>query len=233
MDLTLNGRLLVYLDFIVETAFRIPGGFASLSAATCWFTKSNAHTKQAEHRKATQTSQRLNRQQAHKVKESVHEDTTTCDMRVFPIISRSVLWQVWHQGCSVRDVLSNQGGSNSQVLPCLPWPLIAPKAGYVAEHSAYHHGSLDSNITNHDLNGDKVLSLLWWVATFDLLISYLCYRCSTSHLILFPGVFFWRWSLLVLCWVEKATVKAVSGWNKNDFSKLPFFTAKPKSPKSA
>ena len=67
-----------------------------------------------------------------------------------------------------------QGGSNSQVLPCLPWPLIAPKAGYVAEHSAYHHGSLDSNITNHDLNGDKFWSLLWWVATFDLLRSYFC-----------------------------------------------------------
>lgn len=115
MDLTLNGRLL-NVTFILP-AYRWSSIFWS-SAATCWFTKSNAHSKQAEHRKATQTSQRLNRQQAQKVKESLHEDTTTCDICVFPIISLADLF------CHRSDIkvaqfaMSStiQGGSNSTSL---------------------------------------------------------------------------------------------------------------------
>ena len=169
------------------------------------------------------------------MKESLHEDTTTCDICVFPIISLADLF------CDRSDIkvaqfaMSSaiQGGSNSQVLPCLPWPLIAPKAGYVAEHSAYHHGSLDSNITNHDLNGDKVLSLLWWVATFDLLRSYFLltlFNVSFDPLswCLFlkvkpPCALLSRESNLQICeWMEQE-------W----LFKASLFAAKPKSPKSA
>ena len=188
IDLTLNGRL-VYLEssFIVENAFLIPGGFASLPleywnvdvywnhdighifkdlttifwssvAATCWFTKSYAHTKQAEHRKAAQTIEQTTGTEGERIITWRHNHLWhLCISHHFP--HRSVLWQVWHQGCSVRDVLSNPRRFQFTSLAMLALK-FAPKAGYVAEHSAYHHGSLDS-IANHDLNGDKFLSLLW------------------------------------------------------------------------
>ena len=153
-----------------------------------------------------------------------------CISHHFP--RRSVLWQVWHQGCSVRDVLSNPRRFQFTSLAvfaltfncpqgwiccwtqCLsPWQLgqqyYKPWPEPVIRFWAFFGGV--GNIWSSQI----LFVLTLFNVSFDPLSWCLFLKVKP------PCAPLSRESNLQSC-------EAVSGWNKNDFSKLPFSLLNPR-----